>query len=369
MQNNKLTPILILLLAAMLFSLFTVFIYGKGDLSVSAKAAGLYVPDTNSFLYEKNIDLALPMASTTKIMTAIIALEQADLMNTITVPKESCGVEGSSIYLKEGDKITVNDLFYSVLLQSANDAAETLAYHISGDVASFAELMNEKAYELGLENSSFQNPHGLDCDNHYTTVKDLARLAAYALSNENFKKICSTYKYTISVSDTPRVIVNHNKLLKLYDNAIGIKTGYTKKCGRCLVGAAEKNGLRLISVTLDAPDDWNDHKNMLDFGFSQLKAESIFAYMKDQYIINTVGSSKESLKVVPKADKNFIIINKEEKLSSTIELPRYVAAPVKKGDVIGRVKIFKNGLYYKSIDLIADEDLTFNRKGKSGLFS
>ncbi|MBQ0124720.1 MAG: D-alanyl-D-alanine carboxypeptidase [Clostridiales bacterium] len=158
-----------------------------------------------------------------------------------------------------------------MMLQSANDAAAAIAYEIAGGISEFAEMMNAKARELGLENTHFSNPHGLDDTDHYTTARDLAALARYALENETFARIVSTKKITIKMhgGDTSRVLVNHNRLLRTYDDIIGVKTGYTKKCGRTLVSAAERDGVRLICVTLDDGDDWRDHRAMLDAGFDK----------------------------------------------------------------------------------------------------
>lgn len=240
----------------------------------SARSACLYDMDACSFIINKDMNIRLPMASTTKIMTALLAIELCKLDTVISVPSEAVGVEGSSVYLKAGDLISIKDLVYSVLLQSANDAAEALAIYISGDTRSFAELMNKRALELGIFDTSFENPHGLDSENHYTTAHDLALLAAAAVKNEIFLGICSTFKYEFNLSEATRVLVNHNKLLKAYPNTYGIKTGYTKKSGRCLVSYASREGKNLICVTLNAPSDWSDHKNMLDYGFKASKLTS-----------------------------------------------------------------------------------------------
>ena len=236
--------------------------------NISAKSACLYDVDNACFIINKEMNMRLPMASTTKIMTALIAIEECELNKLISVPREAVGIEGSSVYLKEGDLITVKDLIYSVLLQSANDAATALAIYISGDTRTFSDLMNKRAREIGLSDTSFENPHGLDSESHYTTAHDLALLAACAIKNDVFLQISSTYKYEFNIDEAPRVLVNHNKLIRAYSGTFGIKTGYTKKSGRCLVSYASRNGKNLICVTLNDPNDWNDHKNMLDYGFN-----------------------------------------------------------------------------------------------------
>ncbi len=265
---NKIKLIVILIIASLIFSLFTLFVAGENKPSLSARSAVLYNMNEGSFLYTKNESQRLPMASTTKIMTALIAIEQLDMNESLLVPKEATGIEGSSVYLRENDFVTVGDLVYSVLLQSANDAATVLALKIGGDIYGFSEIMNKRAEEIGLLDTNFENPHGLDSKNHYTTAHDLALLAAEALKNPTFKKICSTYKHDFFIGDGRRVVVNHNKLLKRYKGAIGVKTGYTKKSGRCLVGACERDGVILVTVTLNAPNDWQDHEKLFDYGYS-----------------------------------------------------------------------------------------------------
>lgn len=272
MKDNREKIFIILLISALIFSLFTIYAYSaqKHEIKVSAKAAALYNPEMGTFLYTKNENERLSMASTTKIMTAIIAIENSDLDKIITVDDRAIGIEGSSIYLQREEEISIHSLLYALMLKSANDAAAALAYEISGSIEEFSVLMNEKAEALGLTNTSFQNPHGLDSPDHYTSARDLAVLSSYAISNPTFKEICSTRKARIESSLQTRILVNHNKLLVQYDGCVGIKTGYTKKSGRSLATAAEKNGITLICITINAPDDWNDHKKLFDFGFSQL---------------------------------------------------------------------------------------------------
>ena len=238
--------------------------------AISAEKAILLDAATGRVLFDQNADARSLIASTTKIMTALIALERLESDRTITVPSDAVGIEGSSVYLKEGDEVTAGDLIYSVLLSSANDAAATLAYEIGGDIRSFADIMNERAKEIGAQDTCFENPHGLDSEEHYTTARDLALITAEALKNDAFAEAVSTYKYEFSISGTPRIAINHNKLLKKYEGCIGVKTGYTKRSGRCLVSAAQKNGRTLIAVTLDAPSDWDDHTRLFNFGFSTL---------------------------------------------------------------------------------------------------
>jgi D-alanyl-D-alanine carboxypeptidase len=230
---------------------------GTPSPSVSARSAIVVEAETGRVIWAKNAHVSLPMASTTKIMTALVALENADPEKTVSIPPDAVGVEGSSVYLYEDERLRLEDLLYAMLLESANDAAAAIAIEVGGSIEGFSEMMNAKAEELGLERTSFANPHGLDDPEHYTTAAELARIAVAAMKNESFCNIVSTYKKTIPLNETEgvRLLINHNKMLSRYDGAVGIKTGYTKKSGRCLVSAAERDHVKLICVTLNAPDD------------------------------------------------------------------------------------------------------------------
>ena len=243
-------------------------------LSVSAKHAILLDGDTGDTLWEKDADTTAPMASTTKIMTALAVLSHMPLTESVSVPREAVGVEGTSAYLKEGELLTVSDLLHALLLGSANDAAVTLAIASDGSISAFAERMNRLAKEIGLESTHFANPHGLPAEEHYTTARDLALLSAYAMHVPSFRAIAEKRSYRFHSSLSPRTVLNHNKLLHMSSDAIGVKTGFTKKSGRCLVGAAERDGTLLISVTLNAPNDWRDHLSLWDYGFSLLGISS-----------------------------------------------------------------------------------------------
>lgn len=240
-------------------------------LEVSAHSAILMDGDTGQVLYEKNAQSKSLIASTTKIMTALVVLGDGDLDVVVTVPQEAVGIEGSSMYLKAGEKLTVRQLLYGMMLSSGNDAAVALALHSAGSIEEFARRMNETAATLGLHDTSFANPNGLDSEGNYSTARDLARLTQAALHTPGFTEIVSAKTCQFG----EHYLVNHNKLLWQYDGALGVKTGYTKKAGRILVGAAERNGRKLISVTINAPDDWQDHRRMLDFGFAQYQLREV----------------------------------------------------------------------------------------------
>ena len=234
---------------------------------VSAKAAALIDAASGALLFEKNSSERLPMASTTKIMTAYVILNSLPLDRVVTVPKEATHVEGSSIYLRADETITVETLLYGLLLESGNDAAHTLAVACAGSVPAFAEQMNSAARDLGLQNTCFANPHGLTASGHSTTAYELARITAAAMKNPTFKRLVSTKKKLAPSMDgeLTRLFLNHNKMLRLYDGAVGVKTGFTKAAGRCLVSAAERDGRLFIAVTLDDGNDWKDHTAMLDY--------------------------------------------------------------------------------------------------------
>ncbi|MBQ8861613.1 MAG: D-alanyl-D-alanine carboxypeptidase, partial [Clostridia bacterium] len=233
--------------------LLSVFPQKACALSVSAQSAVLIEAESGKIIYEKDAHTRRGMASTTKIMTALCAIESLPLDTVVTVPQEAAGVEGSSVYLKAGEKLTLENLLYALMLQSANDAAAAVAIATAGSIEGFAELMNAKAAELGLRDTHFENPHGLDGAEHYTTAYELAKIAAHALENEDFARIVSTVKHTVPATESSpaRTLVNHNRLLRTYDDIVGVKTGFTKKCGRTLVSAAEREGVRLICVTLN----------------------------------------------------------------------------------------------------------------------
>lgn len=230
---------------------------------VSAEAAVLYDPLCQTVLFGKNETRRLGMASTTKIMTALVALDWYAPEDVVVIQPEWCGIEGSSIYLQPGETLTVSDLLYGLLLQSGNDAAVALASIRTGDPADFVAAMNEKAVALQLTNTHFCNPNGLSAEDHYTCALDLARLAAYGMENPQFAQIVGTKSCTAG----GRPMQNHNKLLWQID-ACGIKTGYTTADGRCLVSATERDGRLLIAVTLRDPNDWADHSALYDAGFS-----------------------------------------------------------------------------------------------------
>lgn len=351
MKENKPSPLIpLLLIGAMLFSFFTLSVFSAPS-GVSAKAAALYEPMSGTFLYTKNADVRLPMASTTKIMTALLLCEAGELQKTVRVPKEAVGVEGSSLYLKTGDVISRADLLYGILLRSANDAATAAAIAVSGSVPAFVDRMNERAAALGLCDTHFENPHGLHADTHYTTAKDLALLAAAAMEDPTFREVCSTVKRTVDYKET--LLVNHNKLLRLYDGAIGVKTGFTKRSGRCLVSAAERGGLCLIGVTLDAPDDWRDHTALFDFGFSTREMRRVRAGTFSYEI--PVADRPGKTVTVENEDFSYVTDKSAPDYEAHVRLCRYVIPPIDAGDALGEVVLTEGDRVVGQIPLIASE--------------
>jgi len=316
--------------------------------SVSGKAAVVIEASTGSVVYSKNHNQKLPMASTTKIMTAICAIENINTNFPITVSDEAVGVEGSSIYLKKNEVITIKELLYGMMLNSGNDAAVALAVAVSGSVEEFCALMNKTAKNIGAKNTNFTNPSGLYDENHYTTAYDLALISAYAMENPLFREIVSTKEQKISNNPGSRYLKNHNKLLRMYDGCIGVKTGYTKKCGRCLVSAAEKDGVTLIAVTLNAPDDWNDHTKMLNYGFSVVHKE-VFAKAGDY--ATTVNAAGMDIPLYYGEQIEIVSVNKEE-LEVEYTLDKNIELPVNQGESLGKVKILHKGNPVSQAELI-----------------
>ena len=241
--------------------------------ALSAEKAIVLDAATGRVLYGKNADEKSLIASTTKIMTALVVCQHCNVLDRVKIPKEAVGIEGSSMYLREGEVLTVQELLYGLMLRSGNDAAAALAIWCGGTVEGFAELMNDKARELGLKDTHFVNPHGLDAPDHYSTARDLAVLTAYAMSDPIFARTVGAKTVTVG----ERVLTNHNKLLWQLPGCEGVKTGYTRAAGRILVSSASREGRRLVCVTINAPDDWNDHKALLEQGFSDFKVRELVA--------------------------------------------------------------------------------------------
>lgn len=305
-----------------------------GGPSVSARCAVLSCG--GRLIYAKNAHERMPMASTTKLMTALVVLENCALDETVEVKAESCGLEGSSMYLRPGRDKTVEELLTGLLLVSGNDAASALACHVSGSEAGFAKLMNQKAAEIGMRNTSFVNPHGLPDPAHYSTAADLALLMERCMENADFARINAMQSRCVDGS----VLVNHNRLLSSCPGCTGGKTGYTMSAGRCLVSACERGGGRLICVTLSAPDDWNDHMKLYDWGYSVCEKRSVSAAAR--FTVPVIAGEKAEALVLPDRD-HFVFAPKTAEISCRAELPWFVFAPVKAGERAGKVRVYVDG--------------------------
>lgn len=325
---------------------------------VSAQCAILYCANNGEILYSKNIHEVRHIASTTKIMSALICCESGKLSKEITITDKMANVEGTSMGLLSGDKVTLRGLVFGMLLQSGNDAANSAAIAMCGSSEKFADLMNEKAKQIGMSNSHFMNPSGLTQDGHYSTCYDMALLTEYALQNDVFSSICSEKSSVVYYGNPPyrRVLTNHNKLLSTYDGVNGVKTGFTKAAGRCLVSSAQRDGIELIVVTLNAPDDWNDHAELLDYGFSVCKPIQHNIDIAD-IAIDVCGGTASNIKA---SCVGAVILSdsgdSENLVNCELYKEKFLYAPIKKGDVVGYVEVSCNGKKTAKLSLTADTD-------------
>lgn len=317
--------------------------------STSAASAVLIEAQSGRVLYEQKADEERLIASITKIMTALVALEHGDINEVYTVTAQDMA-EGSSMYLKPGEELTLEELLYGLLLASGNDAALAVAHCVSNDAESFVALMNDTAHELGMEHSSFANPNGLDAEGHYSSAYDMAILTAHALTNETFRRIVSTSSITIG----DRYLKNHNKLLDICDGCVGVKTGFTKAAGRTLVTAAQRQGMTLICVTLNDGNDWNDHTNLFDYGFSTYSLSTPVAAGQILADIPVRCGTLNCLKLAADRDISFPV-KEGEKLSLRIRVPTSVPAPIFPGQAVGTVSVLLDGAEVMTVDLVAVE--------------
>lgn len=320
--------------------------------STSATSAILMDADSGRVLYEQNADKRMLIASTTKIMTALVAIRDGDLSDTVKVSRNAAYTEGSSMYLKEGEKLTLETLLYGLMLCSGNDAAVAVAEHVGGSVERFVQRMNETAKELGLTATSFANPNGLDAETHYSTARDMARLACAAMENETLRRIVSTKSVTIG----GRTMTNHNKLLSYQEGCIGLKTGYTKAAGRTLVSCAEKNGQRLVAVTLQDGNDWADHQVLFDYGFSTYPA-CRGAVLGQVVTRNSVENGLEREVPLAAADNFSWPLAAGEKLEMRVELTEPLRAPVSAGRRAGEAVFSLHGEEVGRVGLLCGVDV------------
>ncbi|MCI6926025.1 D-alanyl-D-alanine carboxypeptidase family protein [Butyricicoccus porcorum] len=310
-----------------------VLLCARHALAYSASAYAVLSADTGVLLDGSQENQRLPMASTTKIMTGLLAAEDPDLEREITVPAACAGVEGSSMYLKAGEKLPLREILYGLMLCSGNDAAECIAA-VCGGREDFIARMNTRAEQLGLANTHFDNPSGLDGETHYTTAYELAKLAAFALKNETFAEVVATTSHTYGT----RTMVNHNKMLRLYDGAIGVKTGFTRTAGRCLVSAAERDGRTVVVVTLNDGNDWNDHISMLDAAFAGMKETSWAQKGEAACEISVQTGQAETVSAVYADDLSATMLAGEQAELRIFCAP-FLYAPVEKGMVCGFAQV------------------------------
>ena len=325
---------------------------------LSAECAVVMNADTLGVLYGFDESKRRAMASTTKIMTALLTLEAGDLDRSFTADSMAIRVEGTSMGLREGDIVTRRALVYGMLLPSGNDAANAAAVSVSGSLTAFAELMNKRAAQIGMNDTHFVTPSGLDAPGYYTTAYDMALLTAEALKNEDFRSICGLQSAKTEFGDppVPRTLYNSNKLLKLYDGCIGVKTGFTDNARRCLVSAAERDGCTLIAVTLNAPDDWNDHRKLLDLGFERVKPYDVRI---GAFSAEVVGGSADSITIVPAEDVTMGFTESERKnLLVRCAVPEFVYADITEGDVLGYAEVRLNDRLLRRVEMIASENVS-----------
>ena len=342
-----------ILLSLVFFTFFFILSFLPAlAIDISAESAVLYDPVLDRILYEKNGSEPMPMASTTKLMTALLVLENLPLDQRVTIQKEWLQTEGSSMYLQEGENITIRELLYGLLLSSGNDAAKSLASICSGSEEKFVKLMNVRAAELGMCQTHFENPHGLPAENHYSTAEDLAKLMGYCLKTPSFVEICETQYYVSGV----RVLSNHNKLLSLYSQTICGKTGFTKEAGRCLVSAAGDLTTPLIAVTLNAPDDWNDHIALYNDGFSAYPPVNVFSGYKRTISIQSGIATSATISTQQHIQLR-LSADELDNLQMVYLYPSFLYAPVEKGSTQGSVLIFYENKEIAEIPLQLEENV------------
>lgn len=349
-----------------------VFVTDVECYTVNASGFVLINADTFEVLAGDNIHKKLSMASTTKIMTALILAEQNTPEKEVITTEEMVTVEGSSMGLLPGDSVSHYELMVGMMLPSGNDAANTTAISVAGSIEKFADLMNKKALEIGMKNTHFVTPSGLDDDEHYSTAYDMALLSAYALKNDLLRDIMSKSSITVTYGNPPyqRTLSNHNKLLKTYEYCIGVKTGFTKKSGRCLVSAAEKDGCRVIAVTLNAPNDWNDHEYLLEYGLGCLQQQDVTYDLPINYI-SVVGGDLDSVTVSTERFMCGCTDISKNGISAKYEILPFIYAPVKIGQTVGKINYYYDNKIINSCDIITinltdrkEIKLTFKQKFK-----
>jgi len=351
------------LIAGMAAALLAAVLFLPNSVSaISAEKAIVIDAVTGRVLYEKNADTRSLIASTTKIMTALIVCEQCNVLDRMRIPKEAVGIEGSSMYLQEGEVLTIQELLYGLMLHSGNDAAVALAIYCGGTVEGFAELMNDKAHRLGMNHTHFENPNGLDSPDHYSTARDMATLSAYAMQNPIFAKTVSTKQVKIG----SRCLQNHNKLLWRMEEVDGVKTGYTRAAGRILVSSATRDHRRLIAVTMNAPNDWQDHLSLLHDGFSEYAMQKVVARGEQLGSVEIAGGESGNVSLLAAEDFSYPL-RQNEKPSIVISGQGFVYAPVLEADHAGYAYICIDNITVGKVSLVYGKTIEQNTKNKPSL--
>lgn len=346
-----------LILAAVALMALNAGAYAENAPDIAAGGAALIEQHTGAVICAKEAHKKLPMASTTKIMTALIVIENCPLGDTVKVSPKAYGVEGSSMYLNAGEEVSVEDMLYGLMLLSGNDAAVALAIHTAGSVEAFAALMNARAEEIGAHNTNFVTPNGLHDPEHYTTAYDLALIAAEAMKNPDFRKIVGSTYHKTTTGSVIRYMKNKNKILWQYEGGCGVKTGFTKAAGRCLVFAAERDGMTLIGAVLSCPDMFNAAKAMLDYGFASFRTEKIISAGQSITRIRVSGGTKTALAAEAKDDIIIPVrIGESADIRTEVETRSGMNAPVEKGEDVGSVRVLMDGKLVGETRLLAAED-------------
>lgn len=335
------------------------------ELNIPASAAIVVNAKTGAVIYAKNATTQLPMASTTKIMTAILLIENANLDSQITTTREMVTVEGSSMGLLEGDKATYRSLLYGMMLPSGNDAATTVAISLASSLQNFSLMMNKKAKELSMHNTNFVTPSGLDHKYHFSTVEDMAKLSVYAMKNPEFRKVVSTKKIRVEYGNPPysRMLYGHNKILNTYDGANGIKTGYTSKSGKCLVSSAKRGNMEVIAVTLNDSHTQTSHKTLLDYGFSKLNEVELKLPNNIQKT-EVISGSNKYVQLVSNTKNVALTASETENLNYKISIKPFVYAPVPKGQTVGRVDFYVGNTFLESLDIKTFKSVKLKKQTK-----
>ncbi len=327
--------------------------------AISAEKAILIDGETGRVLYEKDADSRSLIASCTKIMTALVVCEQCNVLDRVKIPQEAVGIEGSSMYLQAGEVLTVQELLYGLMLRSGNDAAVALAIYCGGTVEGFSELMNDKAHRLGLTGTHFENPHGLDSPNHYSTARDLAVLTAYAMKNPIFAQTAATK----SVRMGERSLTNHNKLLWQVEGADGVKTGYTKAAGRILVSSAQRGGRRLICVTINDGNDWLDHKTLLEDGFRRYSVKTVVTAGECLGTVPVLSGERAEVRLLAAEDFQFSLGEDEDPVI-ILSGAGFAYAPVVQGEAAGYAYICIDEEIVGKIPVIYEETVEMKEEEK-----